>query len=143
MKSLLGILLTVVLFALSAIAQTTTQSQDQSQGDRSKNSMQSAGTETKDAAKDVGSATMSGTKAAADKVTGKTDINNASKDDLMKLDGITDATSDKIIAGRPYTSKNELLTRNIVDQTTYSKISDEIVVHGDKSSAAATTTETK
>jgi DNA uptake protein ComE-like DNA-binding protein len=122
----LSILLALVFAALPAAAQTDTQSQ----GDQSKSSAKSAGTATKDAAKDVGSATKSGTIAAADKVTGKTDINSASKDDLMKLNGIGPAISAKIIAGRPYSSKRDLLTRKIVNQATYAKISDKIVAHG-------------
>jgi DNA uptake protein ComE-like DNA-binding protein len=130
----LRILFVLVLAGLPAAAQTDTQSQ----GDQSKSSAQSAGTDTKDAAKDVGSATKSGTIAAADKVTGKIDINSARKEDLMKLNGVGEAISTKIIAGRPYSSKRDLLTRKIVNQATYAKISDKIVAHGGpKPSAAA------
>lgn len=134
----LSILLALALIAFPATAQTTTQSQ----GDQAKSSMQSAGTATKSAAKDVGSATESGTKAAADKVTGKIDINSASKDDLMKLPGIGDAISAKIIAGRPYNTKRDLLTRKIVNQSTYDKITDKIIAHASttKPSAAAAAT---
>lgn len=104
----------LALVCLPAIAQTAAQS---------------AGTDTKNAAKNVGSATSTATKTAADKVTGKIDINSASKDDLMKLQGIGDAISAKIIAGRPYHSKRDLLTRKIVNQSTYDKISDKIIAH--------------
>jgi DNA uptake protein ComE-like DNA-binding protein len=103
----------------------------------SKSSMQSAGSATKNAAKDVGSATASGTKAASDKVTDKIDINSAGKADLMKLDGVGDAISAKIIAGRPYHTKRDLLTRKIVNQPTYNKISDKIVAHASNSSTTA------
>lgn len=116
-------LLALALAALPMAAQT-------SQGDQSKSSVKSAGSSTKNAAKDVGSATKSGTLAVADKVTDKVDINSASKDNLMKLNGVGDAISAKIIAGRPYSSKRDLVTRKIVNQATYAKISDKIVAHG-------------
>jgi DNA uptake protein ComE-like DNA-binding protein len=123
----LSVLLALALSAYTSVAQTS-----QSQGDQSKSSISNAGSATKSAAKDVGSATKSGTVAAADKVTGKIDINSASKDDLMKLDGVGEATSTKIIAARPYKTKRDLLTRKIVNQATYAKISDKIVAHADK-----------
>ena len=50
------------------------------------------------------------------------DINSASKEDLMKLAGIGDATAEKIIAGRPYTSKAQLESKGIVTKSQYAKI---------------------
>jgi len=52
----------------------------------------------------------------------KMDINSASKEELMKLPGVGDATADKIVAGRPYKTKRELLSKKIVGPATYSKI---------------------
>ncbi len=65
-------------------------------------------------------------KAAATK-TALLDINTASKADLMMLTGIGDAYSQKIIDGRPYKRKDELVSRKIVPQATYDKIKDLIV----------------
>ena len=57
----------------------------------------------------------------------KVDINTASEADLAKLPGIGDATADKIIAARPFKSKNELLSKGIVTKKVYSKIASKIV----------------
>ena len=59
----------------------------------------------------------------------KIDINSATKDELGALPGIGSTYSQKIIDGRPYNSKRDLLTRKIVSQGTYDGIQDEIIAH--------------
>jgi DNA uptake protein ComE-like DNA-binding protein len=59
--------------------------------------------------------------------TPKVDINSASKEELMKLSGVGDVTADKIIAGRPYKSKNELESKKIVSSKEYNKIHNHII----------------
>ena len=55
------------------------------------------------------------------------DINSATKQQLMTIPGIGDAYSQKIIEGRPYRAKNELVQKNIIPQATYDKISGLII----------------
>ena len=55
------------------------------------------------------------------------DINTATKDQLMALDGIGEARSDAIIKGRPYKAKNELADKKIVPQKVYDTIKDQII----------------
>jgi len=55
------------------------------------------------------------------------DINTATTEQLMALPGIGEADSEKIIKGRPYSRKDELVQKKILPRATYEGIKYKIV----------------
>ena len=55
------------------------------------------------------------------------DINTATPEQLLALPGMGRAYVQRVIAGRPYTAKNQLVSRGILPETAYEKMAAQIV----------------
>ena len=55
------------------------------------------------------------------------DLNSASRDDLMSLEGIGEVRADAIIRARPFKAKTELVERRLIPEALYDKIADKVM----------------
>jgi DNA uptake protein ComE-like DNA-binding protein len=56
------------------------------------------------------------------------DLNSASRDELMTLEGIGEVKADAIIRSRPFKVKTELVERRIITEALYDKINGRVMV---------------
>jgi competence protein ComEA len=55
------------------------------------------------------------------------DINSASRDDLMTLEGVGEVRADAIIRARPFKAKTDLVERRLIPEALYDKIADKVM----------------
>jgi len=99
---------------------------------------QNAGGTSAATGKTTSSSSASTTKSKSSSAASKLDINSATADQLKALPGIGDATAQKIIASRPYHAKNDLVSRNIISQSEYGAIKDQIIAHRTQGASSST-----
>jgi competence protein ComEA len=68
------------------------------------------------------------------------DLNSASRDDLMTLDGIGEVRADAIIRARPFRAKTELVERRLIPEALYDKIADKVMARPPPSATPTPTT---
>ena len=68
------------------------------------------------------------------------DLNSASCDDLMSLDGIGEVRAEAIIRARPFKAKTELVERRLIPEAVYDKIADRVIARPPPGAAPAPTT---
>lgn len=61
------------------------------------------------------------------------DINSATAAELKALPGVSDNDATKIIQGRPYSDKSQLVSKKVVSEPTYEKMKDHVVAGQSKS----------
>jgi DNA uptake protein ComE-like DNA-binding protein len=92
--------------------------------------LQEAGKDLKDVAKvaaEQAHAAVAGAKEGWERGGQKAlDLNSATETELIALPGITRRQARRIIAARPYRDKHELVSRGILKEDDYSKISDAV-----------------
>jgi competence protein ComEA len=55
------------------------------------------------------------------------DLNSATPEQLQELPGITEEYAQKIIDGRPYANKTDLIKKKVIPQPLYSQIADRVI----------------
>ena len=66
---------------------------------------------------------------------GLLDLNTAEASQLQQLPGMGANYAKRILEGRPYSAKNQLVARGVLPQAAYERIKDDVVAHRAKSTA--------
>lgn len=62
----------------------------------------------------------------------RVDINHASADELLSVQGMTRTWAERIVRFRPYRTKQDLLDRGVLPSEVYERIKDGVIAHREK-----------
>jgi len=118
-----------IAIAASAFAQTNPSGSETTPASPAPASAPAKSTKTTTSTKSTKStSTSSSTKSSSTHHHTAVDLNTATKEQLMKLPGITDALADRIIAARPYTATKELMSKANLTKAEYDKVHSHVTV---------------
>jgi len=138
MKKLVSLLFALVLSAALSFAQSTPSSSNAGQSANSDTTTTTTTTKKTTVHHSKSAAASSSTNAGE-----KLDINTATKEQLEALPGIGPKYSQKIIDGRPYRAKSDLVSKNIIPRSVYEKIRGDVVAHRATTTSATSKASTK
>jgi DNA uptake protein ComE-like DNA-binding protein len=65
-------------------------------------------------------------------VDARVDINHASVDKLLTVQGMTRTWAERVVRFRPYRTKQDLLDRGVLPSEVYERIKDGVIAHREK-----------
>jgi DNA uptake protein ComE-like DNA-binding protein len=134
MKTIIVAALSIALFLISGCSQQDTEKTKQEAAkatEQIKEGSKVAAVELKKDAKEAAKQTKAaaeGVKEGLQTPDAAVNVNNASKVKLQTLPGVDEETADRIIAGRPYHTTDEVGTKGVVSPEEFKQIKDKIAV---------------
>lgn len=132
---LLALIAALAIFTLPVMAQSSGAQPSGKSPSAATGTQSSTGTQSTTSTTSSKASKSSSKSSSSDKL----DINTATADQLKTLPGIGDATAQKIIAGRPYHAKNDLVNKKILTESQYAAVKDQIIAHRTQTSKSTTT----